>query len=139
MFTIKCQQREPVQFHEHSGKISIGKRNTEKWCLLTILHHFTVLPAETAKCFIGLNDINITPSLECESYYYRVCPYFCDWGKESYTSTKPHYYLCIGSLEPTGTPECEKSEIIFIYMLFSQGWISIIWANPEYLSGKGLT
>lgn len=34
---------------------------------LIILHHFTVLPAEAAKCFIGLNDINIIPSLKCES------------------------------------------------------------------------
>lgn len=53
-------------------------------------------------------------------------------------STKSDYYLCIGSLVPKETQECEKSEIIVIYTLFSQGWISAICANPEYLSGEGL-
>lgn len=87
--------------------------------LLIILYHFPVLPAETAKCFVGLNDINIIPSLKCESYYYNVHPYFRGWGKESYASKKIDYYLCIGSLVPNGTQECEKSKIIVIYMLFS--------------------
>lgn len=35
--------------------------------------------------------------------------------------------------------DCEKCEIIGIYMLFSLGWISVICASPEYLGGKGLT
>lgn len=99
--------------------------------LLIIFYHFTVLPAETAKCFIGLNDINIFPSLKCESYYCNVHPYFCHWGKASYTSPKTDYYLCIGSLVPKGTQECEKSEVIVICMLLSQGWISAICANPR--------
>lgn len=106
--------------------------------LLIILYHFTVLPAGTDKCFTGLNDINIIPSLKCESYYDNFHPYFCYWGEKSYMSTKTDYYLCIGSLVPKETQECEKSEIIVIYALFSQGWISAICANPEYLSGEGL-
>lgn len=48
--------------------------------LLIILYHFTVLPAVTAKCFTGLNDINVIPSLKCESYYGNVHPYFYYWG-----------------------------------------------------------
>lgn len=59
-------------------------------------------------------------------------------GEKSYMSPKTDYYLCIGSLVPKGTQEREKSEIIVIYTLFSQGWISAICANPEYLSGEGL-
>lgn len=42
-------------------------KETQGNCSLIILYHFTVLPAETAKCFIGLTDINIIPSLKCES------------------------------------------------------------------------
>lgn len=58
-------------------------------------------------------------------------------GEKSYMSTKTDYYLCIGSLVPKGTQECEKSEIIVIYTLFSQVCISAIYANPEYLSEEG--
>lgn len=36
--------------------------------LLVILYHFTLLPAENAKCFIGLNGIKIT-SVKSEGYY----------------------------------------------------------------------
>lgn len=87
--------------------------------LLIILYHFTVPPAVTAKCFTGLNGINIIPSLKCESYYGNMYPYFYYWGEKSYMSTKTDYYLCIGSLVPKGTQQCEKSEIIVIYTLFS--------------------
>lgn len=49
--------------------------------LLVILYHFTVLPAENAKCFIGLNGIKIT-SVKSEGYYYSVHSYFHGWGKK---------------------------------------------------------
>lgn len=87
--------------------------------LLIILYHFTVLPAATAKCFAGLNGINIIPSLKYESYYGNVHPYFYYWGEKSCMSIKTDYYLCIGGLVPKGPQECEKSEIIVISTLFS--------------------
>lgn len=71
--------------------------------LLIILYHFT----ETAKCFIGLKDIKLIPSLKCESYYYSVHPSFSGWGKATQVP-KPDYYLCSGSLVPNGTRKCEN-------------------------------
>lgn len=94
-------------------KLPLAKETQRSGSLNSLfIYHFTVLPAEIAKCFIGLNDINILTSVISELLY--VHPYFCAWGKEGYARDKTDY-LCPGSL----AHDSEKSNVIVIYILFS--------------------